>query len=394
MKPILTSTNKISFLPPQKKISELIKEYGDSIEQKFQKAVQDTIDFVNTHKDYKYSISFSGGKDSLVVWEVWQAALFYFEKEPDWFVVFCNTTNDTHDTYRYVKEIIPVDRLQILNPKIGFHTWIKDVKHYFLPSVRARNCCSTYKEGQMYKHFDNDTPLINITGVRKHESVKRSAYDRIMDYDWRVEHFGTSTLPKKWINLAPIVDFTDEEIWLIILMKQWKFNKIYRYGFHRAGCLVCPFQRDYADLLTAYYYPKSWERWQEILKKNYEVIQVEHRFKWTLEEWCNGQWKQAISKDSVLQSKAPTKENVHALAELKGISDEMAKKYFRKTCSCGKKCNPTEVAMFYKTQGRMEGEEDNRTVLCQKCLCELMGWSKREYLDKANEFRDGGCNLF
>ena len=386
--------NKMLFLPHQKKIPDLIAEYGAEIERKFQKAVNDTVDFVNTHQDYRYSVSFSGGKDSLVIWQVWQAALPYFEKEPDWFVVFCNTTNDTHDTYRYLKETIPADRLQVLNPEIGFHTWLKDVKHYLIPNKRMRNCCSTYKEGQMYKTYDNDIPTINITGVRKHESVKRQGYERVMDYKWRKEHFGSSTLPKNWINLAPIVDFTDEEIWLLILMKEWRFNPIYKYGFHRAGCLVCCFQSDYVDLLTSHYYPKAWKRWQDILEKHYEMYDIKTRLKWSLTEWRDGQWKQALSKDHLLASKAPTAENIHALAELKGISDEMAEKYFRKVCSCGKKCTPTEVAMFYKTQGRMEGEEDNRTVLCQKCLCEQNGWTKQEYMDKANEFRDGGCNLF
>lgn len=394
LNPIIVPRNKMNFLPQQKTIPELIAEYGAEIEKKFQKAVRDTVDFVSAHRNYKYSVSFSGGKDSLVCYKVWKAALPHLDFEPDWFVVFCNTTNDTHDTYRYLKETIPADRLQILNPEIGFYTWIKDVKHYFLPSVRTRNCCSTYKEGQMYKSFDNETPLVIIQGVRKYESIKRTDYELIMDYEWKRNHFGTSTLPKKWIQYAPIVDFTDEEIWLLILMKQWKFNKIYRYGYHRVGCIICPFSRNYADLLTSYYYPKTWERWIKILEKNYEVLQVKHRLKWTFKEWCDGEWKEVLSKDAILSSKAPTKENVHALAELKGISDEMAEKYFRKTCSCRKKLNPTEIAMFYKTQGCMEGEEDNRTVLCQKCLCELNGWSKREYLDKANEFRDGGCNLF
>ena len=391
---LLIELNKMNFLPMQKKIPELIAEYGAEIDRKFQKAVSNTVDFVNAHQDYRYSVSFSGGKDSLVIWQVWQVALPLFYKEPDWFVVFCNTTNDTHDTYRYLKETIPADKLQVLNPEIGFYTWIKEVKHYFIPSVRVRNCCSTYKEGSLHKYLDVNTPTINILGVRKYESIKRSEYEMIMTYDWCKRVMKTATLPKKWINFAPIIDFTDEEIWLLILMKGWEFNKVYRYGFNRAGCLNCPYQRDYADLLTAQYYPKSWQRWQDILKKHYEMYEIKKRLGWSLEEWCNGQWKQAISKDAVLISKSPTKENVHAFAELKGISDEMAEKYFRKVCSCGKKCTPTEIAMFYKTEGRMEGEEDNRTVLCQKCLCEQNGWSKQEYMNKANEFRDGGCNLF
>ena len=47
----------MNFLPQQKKIPDLIAEYGTDIEKKFQKAVSDTVEFVNTHQDYRYSVS-------------------------------------------------------------------------------------------------------------------------------------------------------------------------------------------------------------------------------------------------------------------------------------------------------------------------------------------------
>lgn len=63
--------NKINPLGKQKKISELIDEYSIHIEQIFERAVQNTIDFVNSHREHFYLISFSGGKDSLVLYKVW-----------------------------------------------------------------------------------------------------------------------------------------------------------------------------------------------------------------------------------------------------------------------------------------------------------------------------------
>ena len=93
-------------------------------------------------------------------------------------------------------------------------------------------------------------------------------------------------------------------------------------------------------------------------------------------------------------AKKPTKERIKQIAELKGVSEEMAEKFFKKKCSCGKKLNPDEKAMFYKLFGRYEGQEDNREVLCRNCVCKIYGWTNKEYAEKVKEYREGGCNLF
>lgn len=72
----------------------------------------------------------------------------------------------------------------------------------------------------------------------------------------------------------------------------------------------------------------------------------------------------------------------------------MAAKYFKKECSCGKKLNPTEVAMNLKLTGRYEGVNDTRTYLCKKCLSEFLGITTKEYKEKSIEFTQSGCELF
>lgn len=386
--------DKIQSLAEQKKWTTLIAKYSNHLDEMYEEAIQNTVNFLNSHREYFYLVSFSGGKDSLVLYKVWEEALSRINFEPNWLVNFANTSNDTADTYKYVKKTIPKDKLNTLNPEIGFYNWLKDVKNYFLPNTRVRNCCSTYKEGQINKAYDNDRLTVNVIGVRKYESTKRADYEMVMDYEWRKEHFNNSNVPKAWINFSPIINMKDEEIWLLILKKGWDFNRMYRLGFHRIGCLICPYQQDYVDLLIQEYYPKAWERWITILHKNYDITCVSQNLKWTFDEWSSGRWKRALSKEYYIIGNKPTKERVKELSELKGISEEMAEKYFQKVCSCGKKCSPTEIAMFYKTQGRFEGKEDNRTVLCQKCLCELMGWEKDKYRQMATDYRDDGCQLF
>lgn len=349
---------------------------------------------IKKYPNHLYLISHSGGKDSTLTYKVWQEALLQVDKEPEWVINFANTSNDTADTYREIKSL-PQDKLKILNPQIGFYQWLSDVKHYYLPSIRVRNCCSTYKEGQMNKNYSANQDIINVTGVRRQESSKRSGYQTIMDYEWRSQHFSINSFPKKWITFAPICeDWADEDVWLFLAMTGTHFNPMYRKGFNRVGCLICPFQQPYTDLLIQHWYPTAWERWLRYLKKSYDIRDIANTDKWTFDEWANGEWKRAVSKEYVISSQKPTQERIKELADLKGISEQMAVKYFNRTCSCGKKLNPTEIAMFFKTQGRLENEEDNRIVLCKSCLCDKLGWTKAEYKEKRIEFQEYGCNLF
>lgn len=149
------------------------------------------------------------------------------------------------------------------------------------------------------------------------------------------------------------------------------------------------------ELLIKHYYPKQWSRWVDILTKGYEIYGIEKRLKWDLLEWCEGgRWKNAISKESELTTKKATPERIKELADLKGINEEIAKRYFNKTCSCGKKLNPTEIAMYLKLMGRYEGKDDDRQYLCKKHLSEMIGITTKEYKEKSIEYLYQGCELF
>ena len=324
----------------QKKLAELIELYDDKLTEQKQKSIDKIIEYILEHQNYKYVISHSGGKDSTVTYNIWLEALDILKKNyPDiyndinWEINFANTSNDTADTYKYIKTL-PKDKLHILNPKLGFYQWIVKTKNYFTPSTLVRNCCSTYKEGQINKYFNKKELITMVTGVRKYESTKRAKYDFIMDSDFRTKIHGKDNLAKPWITLAPIVEWKDEEVWLYILREQLEYNNQYNVGFNRCGCLICPFQTDYVDLLVQENYPKQWARWVEILKKNYEIYHVRKHLKWTLEEWINGRWKAATSKEYELINLASTEDRVKQLADIKGISESMAKKFWNKKCSC------------------------------------------------------------
>ena len=383
-------------------MSDLIKANIQRIDCLYNDSVLMLRDTILQFPDHFYIVGYSGGKDSELILHMWNDAMDAVRDNApdvynriDWVINFANTSNDTADTYKRLKNL-PQEKLKILNPKLGFYPWIEKVKKYSTPTVLRRNCCSTYKEGQIHQHYDTKRPTINVLGVRKSESTKRANYQYFMDYETIQSIFKDTTSPKNWINIAPAIDFADEDVWLYLIAHNIDFNRQYRLGFSRCGCLICPYQTGYTDLLIEYWYPNMWNRWKKILTKGYYLNKVQRNFKWTLEEWIHGQWKEGKSKERYIIQRNPTKERVRELAELKGISETMARKYFQRVCvSCNKKLTSTEIAFFYKTEGRQENNpNDTRGILCKKCYCTQHHITQKEYMSMVIDFTDSGCELF
>lgn len=368
------------------------------LESKVKESISKTKQYILENINHKRFVSISGGKDSDVMKHIVDIAIKELDEEGvkiDYRLIAFNTSNDSAETYKHLKKHHKMSKEDIISPKLGFYPWLINKKNYFTPSRFVRNCCSTYKEGQISRVMDKDEDTITFLGMRSPESIKRSYYDFDLNIAYKNHTGKKPNVPDNWKRFLPIVKWTDAEVWLYILNRDMKYNKMYDLGFHRVGCLICPYQQDYIELLIKYYYPKQWSRWVDILAKGYEIYGVEKRLKWDLLEWCEGgRWKNATSKESELTTKKATPERVKQLAEMKDISEEMATKYFKKECSCGKKMNPTEVAMFLKMTGRYENVEDNRSYLCKKCLSKKLEIKTKEYDKMAIEFIQGGCELF
>lgn len=389
---IITSEGEMKNLTYEEEY--LLRE--DEIESLVNESIEKTNEVLDRYPRYKLRPSISGGKDSLVLHDIVVNKVFKDRNITDYFIDMFNSTNEVADTYKHVKNDLKLDIKNIHTPSKGWYRWLCEDKNYFLPSVMVRNCCSTFKEGQLTKILDKNEKYILFLGMRKYESSKRSFYDFYLNDAYK-KHGKDVNLPKgaDWIRFLPIVNWKDEHIWLYILHNKLKYNPIYDKGFNRAGCLICPYSSDYNDMLIREFYPSFMERWEYALEKNYELYNVENRLKWSLDEWKLGKQKQGTSKEQELISKKPTPERITELSNLKGISEDLAAKYFKRVCSCcDKKLNSDEIAMFLKIYGRYDGIDDNRDFLCKKHLCEKLGWTSKEYKERVSNFRSSGCNLF
>ncbi|HCL4447240.1 TPA: phosphoadenosine phosphosulfate reductase family protein [Clostridium botulinum] len=389
-----------------KTLEQEVKENTKRLNKLIGKQVGMTISYLNRHLDYEKRVSISGGKDSSVMNYIFLKWVLPKLKNKQFKYDAFNTTNDTADTYKQMykeglkKSDINTPLLSIReNSKIvkrhmGWYQWIENIKEYWIPNALKRSCCSTFKEGQAKLILNKNKKYVTLLGVRKYESPKRSFYEFNIQEAYNKHENKKNNMPDNFKRIAPICYMTNADIWLYILKERIEVNPMYYKGFNRCGCLICPFNSPYTNLLIKKYYPMQWKRWMNIVSKHYDIKNVKNRLKWTRKEYLSGKWRVGLSKEQELIQLKPTPERIKQLAIVKGVSEDIAIKYFNKKCECGKKLNPDEIAMFLKINGRFENIEDNRQYLCKKCLCEKEGWIGKEYSQLVRRFREQDCSLF
>jgi len=167
-------------------------------------------------------VSFSGGKDSLVVLDLsYRAGV----RE----AVFCDTTIEFKETIDYVKEVslfYGID-IKILRPPASFFEYIKK---FGLPSMQLRWCCDILKFSPLAEYARKNSVSSFITGLRSNESKKRRKYQVISK---------NPLIDVRQIN--PIIDWTEKEVWDYIRKYSLPINPIYKLGIDRSGCWACPY---------------------------------------------------------------------------------------------------------------------------------------------------------
>lgn len=198
------------------------------------------------------AVGFSGGKDSLVVYDLCKRAgidcKFYFN----------HALEDT-TTIQYIKSFSDVTRRRV---EVGFFEHLQKNINGLLPTPTTAWCCEAYKHNP--KFIDDCV----ILGVRKAESAKRKERKvfeaknktflkknkTLIDEYFSVGCQGSTSNHK--ISLMPIVDWSDEDVWQYIKKYNLRVNPLYKSGVNRVGCMICPkanFTRNFSMLMK---YPK------------------------------------------------------------------------------------------------------------------------------------------
>lgn len=322
---------------------------------------------INEYPDHKPYILTSGGKDSNLTLHLVRKLY------PDVTALFNNTSLDSADTYLYIKQL---DNCKILNPEEGFYQWRK--RHDVIPTRMNRMCCDVFKEGETIKYLDKKSKYLLFMGMRNQESNGRSGYGD----EWKNTKWGKKP---KWKGILPIRHWSEEDVWLYTIREGVHINSKYKKGYSRVGCqTACPFYTKSTWILDQYWYTKSYDKWQEIIKDDFTRNMKWTRLNCTIKEYETN-WNGGLVR------KEPTEEVIQEFADYKGFSYDLAEKYFNNTChECERSIRDKDIiAMNMKFSGR-----NCEHIYCKKHLKEKLGMTTDQWLKYIEDFNKSDCDLF
>ena len=206
--------------------------------------VEEAIVFLRQNEPKEgYILKFSGGKDSIVMYDIVKRSGVKFE------VYYNFTTLDPPEVIQFMKKHYP--EVKWIKPKRSFWQWLYLVGP---PTKAKRWCCTKLKHAANPKERGRRV----LVGVRADESWKRARRGRI---SWNQDG-------GNWVY-APIFHFTEEDVWEYIERRGLAYPSLYDEGFNRVACVVCPFICGHERLLE-----RHRERWWMYYRKFEEVVRV------------------------------------------------------------------------------------------------------------------------
>ncbi len=214
--------------------------------------------YLNRYEIEDMLVSFSGGKDSTVTSHLVNRALGTNKV----LHIFGDTTLEFPFTIEYRKRFCNNEEskgVRILTAK-NREKKFEDLCDIVGPPSRVmRWCCTVFKTGAIQKTissaYKDKTNILVFQGIRRSESVSRSKYER------------ESESPKisKQTVAAPIIGWTDFDVWLYILTTKIDFNEAYRLGYSRVGCWCCPNNGAWSEFLSKVHMYDQYVHWREVL---------------------------------------------------------------------------------------------------------------------------------
>lgn len=180
-----------------------------------------------------FHVSYSGGKDSIVLLDIVQRAI----PHNDFVVIFGDTGMELPDTEEMtlkVRDFCDSQHIKFYVAKAE-NSPIENWYIFGPPSTRIRWCCSVHKTTpQLLKLRNisgrNDIVEMAFVGVRANESLRRSGYDFI----------STGTKHKGQYSCNPLLEWNSAEVYLHLFINKLPVNEAYKKGTSRVGCLLCP----------------------------------------------------------------------------------------------------------------------------------------------------------
>lgn len=215
-----------------------------------------------------YYLAFSGGKDSIVIYDLTIKAGIKFDAH------YSQGGIDPPELVQFIRK----QYLQVIFDRPEMSIW-KGVMIHGMPRRQSRWCCELIKE----QHGGGRYVL---TGIRWQESSRRRA--RRMVEVCRTD--------KTKIFVHPIIDWTTQDVWEYIKGNNLPYCSLYDEGFKRLGCVLCPMQTAKQTQIELQRFSKLAEAWKRACYRYWDNAVAHPSVKrWTTPE---DMWQWWISRKS------------------------------------------------------------------------------------------------
>ena len=191
-----------------------------------------------------YYFANSGGKDSGVARDMLLRSGVPFDSH------FSPTSVDPPEVLQFIRSAYP----EVEFEKRETTMWRLIVEKRFPPTRKIRYCCGKLKE----IHGWGRTVL---TGIRADESHRRRGRQMVEPC--------TQGRGKTFVH--PLFHWTRAEIWDYIKMRGLEYCSLYREGFDRIGCVLCPMQSAKKKQREAVRFPKFFNAYIRTFEKMLEA---------------------------------------------------------------------------------------------------------------------------
>lgn len=229
------------FEPVRKTLKDAVEANVDHLES----LERDAVDFLKTIDRYGTPlINISGGKDSTSA--AYTAVLAGYRK-----AVFLDTGIEFPETLETVEKIVEKLGLDLIRVSAGDTFW-KTLDIYGPPARDYRWCCKvvklSYVARVLKKMFNR---IVSIVGQRRYESTSRALAGRLAP---------SGSTAFDYIA-APIQNWTSLEVFMYIEYRRLPLNPLYKMGYERIGCYLCPTSRLAEIDSVRKTHEKLWRRW-------------------------------------------------------------------------------------------------------------------------------------
>ncbi len=169
-------------------------------------------------------VSFSGGKDSIVVLDL---AIKYYGKNKV-YPIYVDTGLEFPETIEYVSKVQEYYGIEVVK---AFAKIDEAIRERGLPT-KTNRWCTGLKTKAFKEKLEEITrgceQVLVVVGDRDAESVSRSHRSPVRK------------LSDKMVEVAPIKQWSTAHVQLYMYLNKLPVNPLYEQGFYRIGCYVCP----------------------------------------------------------------------------------------------------------------------------------------------------------